>query len=216
MRIDEAVPEKARNGKALAARATKPVVIAGLGNPGRKYSRHRHNLGFMVVDLIAQETGAGWKARPDKTLVCETRIDNVAALLVKPQTYMNLSGQSVAPVLKKVSAEPAGLIVIHDDLDLVLGQVRVKLGGGDGGHRGVRSIAECLGTKDFIRVRLGIGRPPSGFTPEEFVLSSFREEEMATAADLVRAGSDSVTLVVGVGLLEARKRIHSMKTKGCE
>jgi peptidyl-tRNA hydrolase, PTH1 family len=215
MRIDEAVPEKTRNGKALAANTTKPVVIAGLGNPGRKYSRHRHNLGFMVVDLIATETGAGWKAKPDKTLICETRMDRAETLLVKPQTYMNLSGQSVAPILKKLYVEPAGLIVVHDDLDLVPGNVRVKLGGGDGGHRGVRSIAECLGTKDFIRVRLGIGRPPSGFTPEEFVLSAFREEEMDAAADLARAGSAAVKLIVTMGLEEARKLIHRVKTEGC-
>lgn len=216
MRIDEAVTEKISNGKALTARTTKPVVIAGLGNPGQKYARHRHNLGFMVVDLLAREAGAAWKTGRDKTLVCEIRIDDVRAILVKPQTYMNLSGRAVAPVVRRLYIEPGQLIAIHDDMDLVLGRVRVKIGGGDGGHRGIRSIAECIGTKDFVRVRLGIGRPPAGVEPEEFVLSPFEEQEAGVAEDLVSAGGEAVSLIVKLGLEDARNRINTVKPRCCQ
>jgi len=187
-------------------------VIVGLGNPGRKYLRHRHNVGFMVVDLLSREVGAAWKTNRDQTLICEARLDDVGALLIKPQTYMNLSGRAVAPILKKYSVAPDGLVVIHDDMDLVLGRVRIKTGGGDGGHRGVRSIAECVGTKDFVRVRLGVGRPPIGVVPEEFVLSPFDPQEAGAAEDLVRAGAEAVTRVVSEGWESARNRIHSVKT----
>lgn len=211
MGIEVAVTEKRRNGKALGAAATKPIVIVGLGNPGRKYLRHRHNLGFMVVDLLANEIGSAWKTARDNTLICEGRIEGVKALLVKPQTYMNLSGRAVVPVVKKHAIAPDEVVVIHDDMDLVLGRVRIKTGGGDGGHRGVRSMAECLGTRDFVRVRLGVGRPPVGVVPEEFVLSPFGPEERDAADELVKVGKDAVTLVVTDGWERARNAIHAGK-----
>ena len=163
----------------------KQIVIVGLGNPGKNYSRQRHNLGFRVVDELAQEGACSWKDNRQKALVCEAGIDTTGVFLVKPQTFMNLSGHAVEPILRRLNADPGRMIVVHDDLDLAPGKVRIKIGGGDGGHKGVRSIADSLRFRDFIRVRLGVGRPPEGTSAEEFVLNSFREEEEDLSKDLV-------------------------------
>lgn len=200
----------------MAARTTKPAVIVGLGNPGRKYAHHRHNIGFMVADLLARQAGADWRSARDKTLLCECRIDSDMVLLVKPQTFMNLSGRAVAPLVKRLYIEPGQLIAVHDDMDLVVGKVRLKQGGGDGGHRGIRSIAECIGTKDFVRIRLGIGRPPAGVEPEEFVLSPFAEDEAGEAEELVSLGAEAVRLVLTMGLEDACNKIHAVKPRRCE
>jgi peptidyl-tRNA hydrolase, PTH1 family len=135
--------------------------------------------------------------------------------LVKPQTYMHLSGKAVAPVLRRLNANPGNMIVIHDDLDLALGRVRIKVGGGDGGHKGVRSIADSLRFRDFIRVRLGIGRPPPGVTPEEFVLANFEEEEKPLVKDLLTMASCAVRLILRLGLEHARNEIHASRKTAC-
>jgi PTH1 family peptidyl-tRNA hydrolase len=168
----------------------------------------------MVADMLAHEAGAAWKINRDKTLVCEARLARSNALLVKPQTYMNLSGRAVAPLVKKHAVDPSSVVVIHDDMDLILGRVRIKLGGGDGGHRGVRSMAECLGTKDFVRVRLGVGRPPMGVAPEEFVLSTFLPDERGQVDDLVRSGASAVISVITDGWETARNQVHAEKSIG--
>jgi PTH1 family peptidyl-tRNA hydrolase len=122
---------------------------------------------------------------------------------------MNLSGKAVAPLLQRENADPARLIVVHDDLDLVVGRVRIKVGGGDGGHRGIRSIADSLRFRDFVRVRLGIGRPPEGVPAEEFVLTAFSPEEQSTAKALTLAGAQAVRLLVASGVEEAQNMVHS-------
>ena len=157
----------------------KEIVIVGLGNPGRAYARQRHNLGFMVVDMVADASGARWTEAREKALTARVELEGHGSTLVKPQTYMNLSGRAVAPILKRVNGDPARMIVIHDDIDLVPGRIRMKRGGGDGGHRGVRSIADSLRFRDFVRIRIGVGRPPEGVGAEEYVLTGFRPEERA-------------------------------------
>ena len=193
----------------LGASPARPILVVGLGNPGKAYSLHRHNLGFMVVDKLAEEKGGSWQRHREKALVCQIRIEESPAVLVKPQTYMNLSGRAVAPILGKLHADPARMIVIHDDLDLVPGSVRIKSGGGDGGHKGVRSIADSLRFRDFIRVRMGIGRPPEGVPADEFVLSRFTREEAAHLKDHVSRGERAVRLILTLGLEQARNMIHS-------
>jgi peptidyl-tRNA hydrolase, PTH1 family len=192
----------------------KHVVVVGLGNPGASYSRHRHNLGFMVVDHLARQVGASWRKTRDKADVCDIRLENQAATLVKPLTFMNLSGKAVSPIVRRLNADPARMIVIHDDLDLALGRVRIKVGGGDGGHKGVRSIADSLRFRDFIRVRLGIGRPHEGINPERFVLMSFDPEEGRSLTEIIGAAGQAVITTASHGVVEAQNAFHSKKLTG--
>ncbi len=187
----------------------KRIVIVGLGNPGRAYSMHRHNMGFHVVDELAEQGSGSWRANREKTQFCEIEIENQRVVLAKPQTYMNRSGKAVAPLLQRENADPARLVVVHDDLDIAVGRVRIKVGGGDGGHKGIRSIADSLRFRDFVRVRLGIGRPPEGTAAEEFVLTAFSPEEKATAKALTLAGAQAVRLLVVLGVEDAQNMIHS-------
>jgi PTH1 family peptidyl-tRNA hydrolase len=140
-------------------------VVAGLGNPGEQYSRSRHNSGFMTIDRIAKTKGVELSRRRFKSVTAEITLAEKPAMLVKPQTFYNLSGECISDLLGYFKIAPEHLIVVHDELDLEAGRIRIKQGGGDAGNRGVRSIAESLGTTNFIRVRIGIGRPP-GFTDE--------------------------------------------------
>ena len=187
------------------------IVVVGLGNPGRSYATHRHNLGFMVVDRLEAETGSSWKRARENALICEIPIAGVFATLVKPQTYMNLSGQAVDPLIRRLGVDPSVMIVVHDDLDLGPGTIRVKRGGGDGGNRGVRSIADTVRSRDFIRVRMGIGRPPGGVEPEEFVLSGFARDESAALTDHVTRGVEAVKLIATVGLDQAKNILQAEK-----
>ncbi len=190
----------------------KVRVIVGLGNPGRAYSRHRHNIGFMVVDELAERTGGKWVYNRERTLICETDILDEKALLVKPQTFMNLSGKAVAPIIKKLDHEASNrMIVVHDELDISAGRAKLKVGGGDGGHKGVRSIADSLRFRDFIRVRLGIGRPPTGVTAEEYVLAPFDEERSRVVEGLIDIGCDAVTMIIGQGIEKAQMAFHPHK-----
>ena len=189
----------------------KRIIIVGLGNPGRGYARHRHNLGFTVVDRLAEETRGTWSKNKEKTLVCETEVENESVVLVKPQTFMNLSGKAVAPVVERHKAAIGRMIVVHDDLDLAAGRVRVKVGGGDGGHKGIRSIADSLRFRDFVRLRLGIGRPPTGVPPEEFVLTPFAQEEHDLLEQLIEQGCQAVRLIVLQGVESTQNLLHSKK-----
>jgi peptidyl-tRNA hydrolase, PTH1 family len=210
-RIDKVVPKNRGNGKVWANSAAKRRIIVGLGNPGPAYARHRHNLGFAVVDRLAVETGGSWTKTKDKAQTCRVDLDGEDVLLVKPQTFMNLSGQAVAPLLGRVPEAASRMIVIHDDLDLALGRLRVKVGGGDGGHKGVRSIADSLRFRDFIRVRLGVGRPPAGVPAEEYVLRGFLPDEREAQGSLVKEACEAVRLILQQGVESAQNAIHSLK-----
>jgi PTH1 family peptidyl-tRNA hydrolase len=174
-------------------------IIVGLGNPGRKYARTRHNAGFMAIDELAGSLHADITQEKHHALLGRVRIDSAEAVLVKPQTYMNDSGRAVAAVLRDAYRTVSDLIVLHDDLDLPLGSVRVKVGGGHGGHNGLRSIIEYLGSPDFIRVRIGISRPALNMDAADYVLSPFLAEERPTVSEAVAKAAEAARLIVVEG-----------------
>lgn len=183
-------------------------IIIGLGNPGRKYERTRHNAGFLVVDELARILPIDGSREKHHALIDRARIDTGESLLVKPQTYMNDSGRAVAAVLKDACGTVSDLIVIHDELDLSAGIVRVKTGGGHGGHNGLRSLIEHLGSPDFIRVRIGIGRPALNMDPADYVLSPFLAEERPVVAEAVARAAEAVRLIVVEGLTQAMNIVN--------
>ena len=183
-------------------------IIVGLGNPGRKYERTRHNAGFMAVDAIAGSLKLDLAQEKYHALIAKGRIGADEALFAKPQTFMNESGRSVGAMLRYTYAKGADLVVVHDDLDLPLGSVRVKIGGGHGGHNGLRSIIEHIGTPDFVRVRVGVGRPIPGFDAADYVLSSFTAEERKAAVEAVEKAAEAVRAVVLEGAVKAMNRFN--------
>jgi peptidyl-tRNA hydrolase, PTH1 family len=183
-------------------------IIVGLGNPGRKYERTRHNAGFLAVDELARTLGADITQEKNGALVGRTRIGSEEAVLAKPQTYMNESGRAVRAILKGAYRDVADLIVIHDELDLPLGSVRVKIGGGHGGHNGLRSIIEHAGSPEFIRVRIGIGRPGPGMDAADYVLGSYRPDEREAAAGSFVKAAEAVAAIVEEGPTRAMNIIN--------
>lgn len=174
-------------------------VIAGLGNPGKKYQQTRHNVGFMVVDRLAAKHRIRIGKRQYHSLVSDWLTNGEKALLVKPQTYMNHSGDAVRSLRRDLGAEPKDFIVVHDDLDLPLGRIRIRHKGGAGGHRGVTSILEALGDQNFLRVRVGIGRPPQGVDPTDYVLESFLPEETDLLGEVVSKAAEAVEALLEQG-----------------
>jgi PTH1 family peptidyl-tRNA hydrolase len=183
-------------------------IIVGLGNPGRKYERTRHNAGFMAVDALAGNLKLDLAQEKYHALIAKGRIGPDEALLVKPQTFMNESGRSVGAILRYTYANSADLVVVHDELDLPLGSVRVKIGGGHGGHNGLRSIIEHIGTPDFVRVRVGVGRPAPGFDAADYVLSPFSAEERKAATEALEKAAEAVKAVVLEGAVKAMNRFN--------
>lgn len=154
------------------------TLVCGLGNPGADYEQTRHNAGFMAVDALAQELGARyWKNKPGAQ-VAEVTWQGRRLVLVKPTAFMNVSGGPLKKIAEEYKVPPAGVLVIHDELELPAGTVAVKMGGGHAGHNGLRSIGEKLGTTDFVRVRVGIGRPPGRMAPADFVLQRLRNRDL--------------------------------------
>ncbi len=160
-------------------------VIVGLGNPGQRYQHTRHNIGFAVIDALAKQHGIPLRQREAEALCGSGTIGTHTVLCAKPQTYMNASGQSVAPLLRRYLRRGELCMVIHDDIDLPLGKMRVKHQGGDAGHLGIRSIIACLGYDTFIRLRLGVGRPPCKEEVIEYVLSPFTTAETVTCQAMI-------------------------------
>jgi PTH1 family peptidyl-tRNA hydrolase len=178
--------------KKVAVRPTAMVV--GLGNPGSEYRNTRHNLGFMVVDEVAHRLNSRVGDRDSDALVGSVRHPGQpggAVLLVKPQTFMNLSGRAVSRLLKKYHLGPEDLWVVYDELDLPFGKLRIREGGGAGGHNGVFSLIQDLGTQDFVRFRVGIGREGPG-DPIDYLLSDFNPEQMAAIPEIVKISADAV------------------------
>ena len=178
-------------------------IVIGLGNPGRKYESTRHNAGFLAVDELARGLRFSLTQEKYHALVGRGRIDGEETIVAKPQTYMNESGRAVGAILRYTSASARDLIVVHDELDLPLGAVRVKDGGGHGGHNGLRSIMEHLGTSEFIRVRVGVGRPPEHEDAAEYVLRPFLPGEKQAGADAIVKAADAVRTVITEGLTRA-------------
>jgi peptidyl-tRNA hydrolase, PTH1 family len=183
-------------------------VVAGLGNPDERYRRSRHNLGFMALDRLAQRHGVRLDERRSKAHLGRCVIEGQAVMLVEPQTFMNLSGEAVAPILGYFRIEPARLIVIHDELDLAAGTLRIKRGGGHAGNNGVRSIIEALGTGDFVRIRIGVGRPPQGRDAIGYVLQPMTREEMAAFDPVIERAADAAEAIVEVGVERAMSNFN--------
>ncbi len=182
-------------------------VLAGLGNPGSTYQKTRHNLGFLVADSLAPEK-FGRKKFSSFWLPAE--LEEKKVVLLKPQTFMNRSGDSVARWLQFLKLPASSLIVIHDDLDLPLGKIRIKNRGGAGGHRGVESVIAALGTQDFIRVRVGIGRPAVEMEEADYVLSEFTRAEKREVSRMVETARDAVLTILESGIDKAQLKFHSL------
>ncbi len=179
------------------------VLIVGLGNPGRKYKNTRHNIGFMVIEELAERYNLKFTEREDY-LLAKGEIEGKEITLLKPLTYMNLSGKAVRKVVddKILDKLPNSIIVVHDDLDLPVGRIRIKKGGSSGGHRGVQSIIDNLGTKDFIRLRIGIGKP-IGIDASEYVLMPFSKEEKSLLKEKISQSADSIVTIIRDGVEKA-------------
>jgi peptidyl-tRNA hydrolase, PTH1 family len=182
-------------------------VIAGLGNPGEQYRRSRHNTGFMVVERMAAAHGAALTKRKFSGVYGEARTGGAILMLVEPQTFYNRSGECVAGMLGYFKVPIERLIVVHDEMDLPAGQLRVKRGGGDAGNRGVRSIAESVG-KDFVRVRVGIGHPEGQLGDIDWVLAPYGRDELRGAEEIFERAGEAVASVIGDGLERAMNRYN--------
>lgn len=183
-------------------------MVVGLGNPGAEYSGNRHNVGFLVVERLAGD-GARFKAhKRARALTWEGRINGRRVVLAKPTTYMNDAGQAIAPLSAFYKVTPESLVAVHDELDLPFGSLRLKYGGGDNGHNGLKSLRRSLGTGDFYRARLGIGRPPGRMDPSAFVLRDFSAGERTEVPHLVERVAGAVTALIEEGLDRAQSQFN--------
>lgn len=188
----------------------EPVLVVGLGNPGPRYATTRHNLGFVVADILAARIGAGFKAHKKSGAETATgKLGGRSVVLAKPRCYMNESGRQVGPLAKFYSVLPADIVVIHDELDIDFGRIRLKFGGGVAGHNGLRSVASGLGTNDFQRVRIGIGRPPGRMDGAAFVLGNFTSAEQREVPTIGEQAADATELLVKDGLEPAQNIVHA-------
>ena len=187
--------------------STLDLLVAGLGNPGREYEKTRHNVGWKVVDEVARRHDGSFRSKFDGQL-CEIRLGDLRLALLKPETYMNVSGKSIAAASRFFKAEPDALLVVHDDVDLEPGRLQARSGGGLAGHNGLRSIAGSLGTQDFLRLRIGVGRPGRGDRRPvaDYVLSAF-EPELDVDALIARA-ADAVETIALEGVEAAQQRFN--------
>jgi peptidyl-tRNA hydrolase, PTH1 family len=185
-------------------------LIAGLGNPGQQYAGNRHNAGFMLADLLADRAGARFGRDRSGALVGTGRLAGSPVTLVKPLSYMNESGRPVAAVRTFYKVPPGRVLVLHDELDVGFGEVRLKLGGGPGGHNGLRSVTAALGTGDYYRARIGIGRPPGRMDPAAFVLHDFAAAERAELPLLLSLCADAAETLLASGLPAAQNEYHGI------
>jgi peptidyl-tRNA hydrolase, PTH1 family len=187
--------------------STLDLLVAGLGNPGREYEQTRHNVGWLVADELARRHGGSFRSKFSGQL-SELRVGEQKLALLKPETYMNESGRSIAAAARFFKVEPRDLLVVHDDVDLDAERFQARLGGGLAGHNGLRSIAQALGTNDFLRLRIGVGRPGRGDrrSVSDYVLSRFDAESDAEA--LVTRAADAVEAIAADGLEEAQRRYN--------
>ena len=187
--------------------STLDLLVAGLGNPGREYAQTRHNVGWMVVDELAARHGGSWRSKFSGQLA-EVRLDGLRLALVKPETYMNESGRSIGAAVRFFKVDPGSLLVVHDDVDLEEGRLQARLGGGLAGHNGLRSIAQALGSQDFLRLRIGVGRPGRGDrrSVADYVLAGF---DPAVDADvLVARAADAAETMARDGLEATQQRYN--------
>jgi PTH1 family peptidyl-tRNA hydrolase len=186
-----------------------PTLVVGLGNPGPRYAGNRHNIGFLVADELADRMGGRFKAHRSVADMVEGRLAGHRVALVKPRGFMNTSGGPVVGAVRFFKVPPERLVVVHDELDLPYGTVRLKLGGGENGHNGLRSITKSLGTRDYHRVRFGIGRPPGRMDPADFVLRDFSPTERKDLAFGIDRCADAVEALISLGLEAAQNVFHA-------
>jgi PTH1 family peptidyl-tRNA hydrolase len=185
-------------------------LVVGLGNPGPRYAGTRHNIGYLVADELAGRVGSGFKRhKSGRADVVETRLGGTRAVLARPHSYMNEVGGPVSALMKFYKVDAARVVAVHDELDIAFGTLRVKLGGGDNGHNGLRSMRASLGTGDFYRVRAGIGRPPGRQDPADFVLSSYSAAERKELPLQVGEAADAVECLLANGLEATQQRFNS-------
>lgn len=184
-------------------------LVVGLGNPGKNYAATRHNIGFIFLDYLAEQAGVTFMDSKLQSKIVKTMIWGVPVLLVKPQTYMNLSGMAVARAAAYYKVDTERIVVIHDDLDLPLGRIKIAVDRGTGGHKGIRSIIEHLGSREFPRIRFGIGRPEGNMPTERYVLAQFREDEKRQIEDGLKGVEEGVRLIITEGVNTAMNVINS-------
>ncbi|MEE1619971.1 aminoacyl-tRNA hydrolase [Zafaria sp. Z1313] len=190
--------------------ASDTWLVAGLGNPGPGYAHHRHNVGQMVLDELAGRVGGSFKAHKSRAQLLEGRLGlgGPRVVLAKPSTYMNLSGGPVSSLAAFFSIPADHVIAVHDEIDIDFATVRLKLGGGEGGHNGLRDITKALGTRDYHRVRVGVGRPPGRMDTADFVLRDFGTAEKKELPFLIDDAADAVEVLIREGLTTAQQRFH--------
>ncbi|SDC89273.1 peptidyl-tRNA hydrolase [Sanguibacter gelidistatuariae] len=191
-------------------------LVVGLGNPGPQYAGNRHNVGQMVLDLLAERARVTFSAHRSRAVVAQARLGVLPGgapgprvILAKPSTYMNTSGGPVASLAQYFQVDPAHVLVVHDELDIPFGDVRCKVGGGEGGHNGLRDITKALGTKDYVRVRTGVGRPPGRMDTADFVLKDFTPTERKELPFLLDDAADAAEMVLTEGLVKAQLKFHT-------
>ncbi|WP_418276063.1 aminoacyl-tRNA hydrolase [Isoptericola jiangsuensis] len=196
-----------------------PWLVVGLGNPGPKYAGNRHNIGHMVLDLLAERTGSRFtKHARAQAGVAEARLGVLPGgapgprvVLARPTTYMNTSGGPVAALSQYYGIEPDHVLVVHDEVDIPFDTIKLKTGGGEGGHNGLRDISKALGTRDYTRVRVGVGRPPGRMDTADYVLKDFSATERKDLPILVDDAADAVEMVLVEGLLAAQGKFHAVR-----
>jgi len=185
-----------------------PFLIVGLGNPGREYKNSRHNAGFMVLDRLAVQLDVSFSRVKSKALVTEAKYSDHHCILAKPQTYMNLSGQSVSELMRFYKIPLSNLLVVHDDIDLPFGTIRLRPSGGSGGHKGMMSIIERLASQDFPRLRIGINRPPGRMEASDYVLQDFSPQEMQLLPEILDRAAQAVLTFLTEGIEQAMTRFN--------
>jgi PTH1 family peptidyl-tRNA hydrolase len=194
---------------------TDTWLIVGLGNPGAEYKGNRHNVGQMVLDELAGRMGASFKAHKARAQVIEGRlgIGGPRVVLAKPMSYMNVSGGPVAALANFYGITPDYVVAVHDEIDIPFNTVKLKIGGGEGGHNGLRDISKALGTKDYLRVRVGVGRPPGRMDTADYVLRDFATPERKDLPFLLDEAADAVDMLVRDGLTAAQQKFHPAKSE---
>lgn len=201
--------EQTAEETAMSDTSAQRWLVVGLGNPGPEYAGNRHNAGFMVVDELAARMGGRFKAHRSRAEVVEGRLAALPVVLAKPLSFMNLSGGPVKALADFYKVTPDRVIVVHDELDIPYGALRAKIGGGDNGHNGLKSITKALGTRDYPRIRFGIGRPPGRMDPATFVLRDFATAERKDLPFLVDRAADMVESLMTAGLEATQNRFHA-------
>jgi peptidyl-tRNA hydrolase, PTH1 family len=189
-------------------------LIAGLGNPGPSYAGNRHNAGYMVADVLAARAGVRFRAGKFRALAAEGRVAGLGAIIVKPLTFMNDSGVAVAGISGYYRLGAGQIVAVHDELDLPFGTIRLKRGGGDNGHNGLRSVTAHLGTREYYRIRIGIGRPPGRMDPAAYVLRDFSAAERKELPFLLDRAADAVEALLADGLTAAQNAFHGSGLAG--